>query len=82
MLLDAYLQLSLKKSSDLVLRWEPPNVNHVFVTSSFQEYDKVLMPRSATPVNVQPFPHGEKKCVTQKGTAPTDQINCKHLWGG
>lgn len=34
-------------------------------------------------LNVQPFPHDEKKkCVTQKETASTDQINCKHLQGG
>lgn len=48
MLLVSYLQLSLKKTLDLILRGQPPGVTHVFVRCSFWEYDEVVMPRSAT----------------------------------
>lgn len=75
-----YLQLSLRKTSDLIFRWEPPTVTHVFVTSSFQEYDKVVMPRSA--IESAATSTWSKNSVTQQGAASTNQINCKHLQGG
>lgn len=46
-LLSNYLQLALRKTSDLIFRGEPPGVTHVFVIYSFQEYAEVVMPGSA-----------------------------------
>lgn len=78
--LSNYLQLSLRKTSDLIFGREPQTVTHVFVTSSFQNYEKVVMPGSA--IEMQPVLHGEKKCAAQQRTASTDQLNCKNLQGG